>query len=517
MLERAEFRNLFSGNKTAFGRFVPSGEKDANGKAKGMYSTASRGATESDYDKHLDGDIGMGIIPINEQNTCNFLVIDIDAYDGSADTVVPVVFEYNLPFVAFRSKSGGVHLYMFFSSPVLAMDAAKLGHAYKTALGLGEKTEVFPKQRALKPGETGNWINIPYFGGDATERYAYGADLKALSIAQFIDYAKDKRTDYDLAKRILDELPLNDAPPCLQGMFIRSNVQNNRNNYMFSIAVYYKAKYGDSFDEYVLEANRRLPEPLPVVEVVNTVIKSHTKRQYSYKCAEEPLCSLCKKQICASRKYGIGGDFISSVNFGTFTQFDSDPPYYEWEVNGKRLAFYSEDDLINQNAFRRQCFRLLHVLPNKLSDPVWVGIINTALAEVQVQAMEGEDMISEGAEFMRHLTEFLTGRAKATALDQILMHKVFFRDEKEYVFRGQDLVDFLIKQREFKAYGRTEVFKRIRDLGGKSAVIRINNANPSARVFVLPMYALNGYMEDRTAVADLSYMEPIKPADNEDY
>ena len=33
-------------------------------------------------------------------------------------------------------------------------------------------SEIFPKQDALaKPEDKGNWLNMPYFGGDATDRY----------------------------------------------------------------------------------------------------------------------------------------------------------------------------------------------------------------------------------------------------------------------------------------------------------------------------------------------------------
>jgi hypothetical protein len=51
-------------------------------------------------------------------------------------------------------------------------------------LGLPNDVEIFPKQDALGDGELGNWINLPYFGGD---RPAYGEDGRILSLAEFLD------------------------------------------------------------------------------------------------------------------------------------------------------------------------------------------------------------------------------------------------------------------------------------------------------------------------------------------
>ena len=46
----------------------------------------------------------------------------------------------------------------------------------RTLLGLPANTEVFPKQDIVPKGGTGNWINLPYFGGDNSPRHLLMAD-----------------------------------------------------------------------------------------------------------------------------------------------------------------------------------------------------------------------------------------------------------------------------------------------------------------------------------------------------
>jgi hypothetical protein len=81
-------------------------------------------------------------------------------------------------------------------------------------------------------------------------------------------------------------------------------------------------------------------KPLPRREV-STIVSSVVKGDYGYRCNEEPICSLCDKDLCRTRKYGIGQnnktmfhDFI----FGGLKKIMTDPPKYLVEVNGKEMV-----------------------------------------------------------------------------------------------------------------------------------------------------------------------------------
>ena len=46
--------------------------------------------------------------------------------------------------------------------------------------------------------------------------------------------------------------------------------------------------------------------PLGHAQVTKT-INQHDKKDYQYKCKDQPMCSRCDAPQCRLRKYGIGG------------------------------------------------------------------------------------------------------------------------------------------------------------------------------------------------------------------
>lgn len=500
------FAELFSGSRSAFGKYTLDASAGA-GKQGGKAATDKRRVTVGDFQRHLEGVQGIGIIPITEENTVSFCALDCDVYDLELHkAVVKAVRDHGLPLVGCRSKSGGLHLFAFFSAPEPANDAINFLNKAKLILGLPEDTEVFPKQAAVTPGAYGNWINLPYYNGDQTRRHAYGDDLTPMPLDDFVDYAVKCRTSVKAAQRVLSDLPLGDAPPCLQTIYLRG-VTGQRNNYLFSLARYFKAKYGDGFDSHVQAANAALSEPIPPTELVNTIIKSHARKEYLYRCSDEPICRLCRKDICKERKFGIRGSGMSNVSFEEMWKYNTDPPYYVWRVNGKPLTFYSESELIEQKSFREQCLRSIGVLPVKLKDADWSAIITQAFANVVTKDPSSNEL-SVGSMFREYLTEFLTGRAMAKTIDQILMNKVFYdKDNEAYLFRGKDLANFLINQRQFKNYTLPQLQVKLGELEATSFAVFVNEANPQVRVWSIPKSAIAPYIENKSTVSNVDFME----------
>ena len=106
-------------------------------------------------------------------------------------SLVARVEEIGAPLVVCRSKSGGAHCFAFFFEPIpagLVIDklvaiAASLGHP---------GVEIFPKQRErASPNEVGSWINLPYYGGEYTTRFALWRG-EALDLDEFLDLAESK-------------------------------------------------------------------------------------------------------------------------------------------------------------------------------------------------------------------------------------------------------------------------------------------------------------------------------------
>ena len=142
------------------------------------------------------GSQSLGIIPINDDNQCVWGCVDIDSYAGfDHKKLIDKIKQFKLPLLVCRSKSGGAHVFLFTADPVSAERMRDKLTEIKTLLGYGG-SEVFPKQIELKSADdTGNFLNLPYFNGDQSTRYAFTGDGDAATLEEFYelhDYIKQK-------------------------------------------------------------------------------------------------------------------------------------------------------------------------------------------------------------------------------------------------------------------------------------------------------------------------------------
>ena len=113
------FALLFRGLETAYGTFDITG-KEPSGKHKGRARLVRAKRSLATFEKHLSGEQGVGIIPINEKNSCFWGAIDIDQYPLDHAAIVKTIHRQKLPLVVCRSKSGGGHVYLFLKESVPA-------------------------------------------------------------------------------------------------------------------------------------------------------------------------------------------------------------------------------------------------------------------------------------------------------------------------------------------------------------------------------------------------------------
>lgn len=311
------FLSLFTGNLRNHGVFQPHTGK--------MFF--EKGPAYSDhYEKHLYGKIGLGIVPITDEGKCSFAAIDIDCHGDEKLDLGPLskaLHRLKVPALLCRSKSGGAHVYVFFEEPEEALQVRPF--MSKLAFLLEKpKAEIFPKQNDLRMEDgslsDGSWINLPYFGIMGTERYCL-FDGRRLKFSEFLEEAVERKTT--LAKLILalnknDEVewgtkePLNeshpDAPPCIQALLMGQVPEGCRNSALYSVVVYLRKAFPNKYRELARSFNDKcLVPPLPPEELERT-IKSASRRDYYYKCNEEPLESLCDSATCVNCKYGIDGN-----------------------------------------------------------------------------------------------------------------------------------------------------------------------------------------------------------------
>ena len=168
------FKKIFKGLERAHGCTKVTAPVENGVKLKGQSFVVRRPVTDSLWEDHLNGTQSLGIIPINEENQCVWGCVDIDSYAGfDHKKLIDKIKQFNLPLLVCRSKSGGAHVFLFTEQPVTAESMRDKLTEIKTLLGYGG-SEVFPKQIQLKSADdTGNFLNLPYFSGENTTRYAF--------------------------------------------------------------------------------------------------------------------------------------------------------------------------------------------------------------------------------------------------------------------------------------------------------------------------------------------------------
>lgn len=481
MIQLRDFMELFAGRQTAYGQFTIFPGQQDGGKQSGRASTVNAPITQDLFVKHLMGrGTGIGIVPIKENGTCSFAVIDVDTYTPVIKkSILDALFTLNAPLCVFTSKSGGLHIYAFFETEIPAKDAIRVMQGFRDVLGLDKEIEIFPKQAKMEEGKIGNWINLPYYNiGPSCKRNLLSTEgVPIYDIDTALAHMNSMRQPLANFDQFFAQLPLQDAPPCLQRIYL-SGVVQHRNDYLLSLAHYFKAKHGDSFDAHILEANQRLKNPLPIHEVMNTVIASSRKQDYKYACSKDPLKMFCNRKDCEKRAFGITSKDVSNLSFGEFRQIMTDPPYYEWVVDDIVLKLTNEDELINQTAFRKQCIRKLHLMPNRINEFAWSDIVNRALANVVIIPVDIEEDASPGAMLTKNIIEYLERRNTGTSREAVLRGQVYRDTATEIdgmLFTAKGLLDYLIDQKQMKPYMLTDLPDKLMSLGGRRMQVQIRS------------------------------------------
>ena len=206
MIEK--FKSIFAGLDRAYGVTIV---EDTNGngtKIKGKSFVKRQPVTDSLWQKHLDGEENLGIIPINDDNQCRWGCIDIDSYAGfDHKKLIDKIRDMKLPLIVCRSKSGGAHIFLFTSDYVSAKLMRDKLVQIKAVLGYGG-SEVFPKQTELKSkDDTGNFLNLPYFNYKNSVRYAFKKNGEAATLDDFFNLYTGNYLDPDMLQELEIERP----------------------------------------------------------------------------------------------------------------------------------------------------------------------------------------------------------------------------------------------------------------------------------------------------------------------
>jgi len=528
MQDKLLISEIFKGNENAYGTYVSSGEVDARGKAKGSYRTPSLpegevlSEDETLWKNHLNGVQSIGVIPINKQHECFWGCIDIDSYKGfNHKQLLLSIKRAELPFIVFKSKSGGAHVYAFFKKAVKAKILRR--KLEKAAALLGFKgTEIFPKQNELPQGFFGNYVNTPYFNSDNPDRYAMVLDengqVKQLTLYEFFELHKVNVIDSIEKFEIRTNTVFPDGPPCNNCIALRGCAEGGRNMYLFNLAVMYKRMNEEEGKDWLVDlqkANEKyIDPPLPTAEVSRiyasvmghsesaskTVTKEgedldeESSTSYHYLCKQEPMKSYCNRDECIPRKYGVTRPMDGDDNRTDISQIHKvldDPVFYYVTFENGAVMKAEVDDIFEEKNWRKKVGVALDSKPARMGADDFDVYINHHMAE-HLDIMELPEGVGRNNRIHKGVEDWLSGTGKGDDLEGLLSGNSFYDEKKNKIFFKFDdlrsalvstkiikdtqkesslLYDFVKKAYEKEVDGKTE---RIKNPGLNATTLKKN-------------------------------------------
>ena len=448
-----KFRQIFTGLMRAHGcTYVD--KKGADGlKIKGKSFVKREPVTEQLWQNHLNGiEPSLGIIPINEDNKCRWGCIDVDKYNLDHKQLLNKL-PIGVPLWVCRSKSGGAHIFLFTTDFVPAKLMRDKLMSISAVLGFGN-AEVFPKQIELKSqDDTGNFLNLPYFNCKNTTRYCFDSKGQAVTIDAFLNAVEvSALTPKELQDLQIKRPPseFDDGPPCLQSL-TKEKLSDGRDRVMFQFKVYAKKKWPDDWSYKLDEFNyKHYVTPYKHNEMEK--FRKDKDKDYGFKCNEEPMCNHCDKQLCKTRKFGIGTQVLFP-QLSDLQIIKLDPKIFRLNVDGERVELKAEE-LQEQRLFIRACMNQIHKYPPKLKPKDYDIMVTTLMANPElVEAPEGA---SKKEQLSQHLENYCTSRtAEGATKEDMESGNVWNKSGHHHFIFGEFYHKFLHRHKWTEKYDVT--------------------------------------------------------------
>ena len=210
-IDSKRFASIFQGKTNTYVRNELPKEKPEAGQKIKTKITNNEGKVNSELLlNHLEGRFGVGVCPVNAEGKCFFGVLDIDYYQPKIKRVISFIREYQLPLLPFRSKSGGLHVYLILAKAVSAKTMretlASIVYYFSLDSLYGKnKVEIFPKQE--KAEGFGSSVTLPYFNAEKSYTYLIDLDGNPVEFSEALTYIQSHLTTIDAVKEALSNLP----------------------------------------------------------------------------------------------------------------------------------------------------------------------------------------------------------------------------------------------------------------------------------------------------------------------
>lgn len=467
-----------------------------------------KAVTPEDYAAHLDGTRGCAVDPLCSdtidgkvlRNVCYYGVIDIDVYGGTEKFLhlLTRMRQVGWRFTAFRSKSGGLHIYFMFRQAEKAADVTDMLRKIIKVYGLDilytdskhkSKVEYFPMHDTEVPGQDGKCVFLPYFGALSEDGGAgnvmLAADGTDVGMEDAVEALKASYTTVEEMRETFGKLPYSDAPYCIQVLALTGALGANsgRNKFMFHSCVYFKKKYGAGADYYkellALDACMEAPLQYENEQELADTYASANSREWSYSCRQEPECSYCDRKECRERQHsGVQrsdskqNDITGAEMMGPISKVLAKVPYYLWEIQApgkepKQVRFDSAAELRNQLDVQVKCMDQLGWMPQQVKNAVWIDIINSCMEGMENREIEvsAESDTTELNELHSLLVKYLTHRQIQNGAPYMVNAGQVYHDTegKKFYFSTDGVKDYLRIERY--TLGRTNLREELYGFG----------------------------------------------------
>tara|TARA_R110002020_G_scaffold448093_1_gene660769 strand:- start:2148 stop:3722 length:1575 start_codon:yes stop_codon:yes gene_type:complete len=346
---------LFEGDSSRYLKSSLTGEDDERGKRNANYVTVHESVNADIWKQHLEGSLRLGLRPEIE-GMCKWACIDVDPNnykDYSEKKYVEIINKYTLPFIPVKSKSGGLHIFVFFTEKAECEKVLKKLSEINEQYFLAQ--ELFPCNKA---------VNMPYHNMNASMEFGFDNNNTPIMVGRFIELAAEKKIKpkdfFSLkVKEYEAESEWSHYPPCVQKLIQEGWSGNNRNNFLFNVLVLEMKKNStltvQNLEEVGKERNRQIfNKPLDNNEVIQ-LAKSVHKGGYQFQCPPKhpEYNPICNKELCKSRRLGIGEaipEIISAFDKISYIQ-DTKNVWYEFDFKGVRITVTPED-MKDEKSFR---------------------------------------------------------------------------------------------------------------------------------------------------------------------
>jgi hypothetical protein len=367
------------------------------------------------FHRHFNKVQGLGIIPIQKNGNVNFGVLDIDKDDIDHVELVRRIKELGLPLDVFVSRSYAAHAFYFIGGEGKPADVVqKRLTQWGLALGCGgdlPTAEVFPKQKDLKEGSSvGNYINLPFFNqfaenidpNDKAGKYVT-KDGRFVGIEEFLVVAE--QADPKMAMPLpIRTVAFEQGPPCLETLQQKGIPEGMRNLGLYNVGVYFKKSDPENWEDLLQAYNNKFMVPpfhsekMPKKEMTQ-LIKSIRKKDYQYKCSEDPIASVCEKALCKTRLYGIKTkeeilrDKCARIEIPIvkLKKYLSEPVTWGLVLDTGKIVNVDGASIMNWQMLRRHLLDALTELPINMKQDEWDVKLTGLLKDVE------EEELSEDA------------------------------------------------------------------------------------------------------------------------